>query len=228
MLRTGSYPATFMSKLKAHLAAFRHQPHLGVWAAGDGSGGTMKYDYSPLAAWVYRDDPMYFREMISARALGKTMVWIPRSEDTSKRGWTRPYLAFELDAYKWLAQFGPLTWAEGARAELLAAEAQIKSMDLSTMLSDYEQNELRADDKYKGKFVTFSATADAPRRATIGGITVDLTPENTYHHTAAMCFFDDNQTEKVSAISKGDTVKILGQVEGLEVDLVLRKCEIEN
>jgi hypothetical protein len=228
MLRTGSYPPAFVASLKEHLTRLHSQPHLGVWAVTDGSDGRRNYDYTALAAWVYRDDPAYFRELISARDSGKTMPWLPRPEESSPMPITRPYFVFELDAYQWLKQFGPLTSFERARAAQVAAEAQVKSVDLTTMLNDYEQNELRADDNYKGKFVRFAAIAGAPRRATVGGISVRLGASNPDSNAAVTCFFDDDQTQKVSAISKGDRVNVRGQVVGLEMGVILRKCVFEN
>ena len=226
MLRTGSYPATFVAALKSHLMGIRSQSHLGVWAVGAGSDGRRNHDYSALAAWAYREDPQYFREMISARDHGKTMVWLPKPDQASAMMVTRPYFVFEVDAYEWLSQFGPLTPSEAVRFAKLTAEREIIRIDLTTMLNDYEQNELRADEKYKGKVVRFTATADAPRRGTIGGINVRFRTRN--EHLALTCFFDDERAQEVSAISKGDTVNVRGQVEGLAIDVLLRKCEIER
>jgi hypothetical protein len=228
MLRTGSYPTTFMANLKDRLTRLGSQPHLGVWAVGASSDGGRNYDYSALAAWVYRDDPAYFREMISARDHGKNMAWLPRPDEDSAMPVTRPYLVFELDAYEWLSQFGPLTASERSRVAKVAAEAQVKRVDLSTMLNDYGQNELRADDKYKGKVVRFTAIADAPKRGTVGGINVRLSTSNAFQHPAVTCYFEEDQTQSVSAISKGDRVNVRGQVEGLMGDVALRRCEFED
>jgi hypothetical protein len=89
--------------------------------------------------------------MISARDNGKTMPWLPRPDEDSAMPVTRPYLIFESDAYEWLSQFGPLTQSERARAAKATATARVKNVAISTMLGDYEQNELRADGQVQGQ-----------------------------------------------------------------------------
>lgn len=86
--------------------------------------------------------------------------------------------------------------------------AETSAADLTR---DYEQNELAADKRYKGKLVVVRGKISNIAE-TFGNVTVQLEGHDFMH--TVMCSFDDSQRDRVSSLSKGQQTQLIGTVEG--------------
>ncbi len=222
-LRTGQLAPDVQTHLADYLRSLRTEPHLGVRAAA--KSGKAPHNFAALAWWVVPRDPDYARELIASRQ-DRSFTW-----STTRDPWL-PYLARERAALERLAKITKLSDEETARLKsLIASEATfgsdpVEPIHLGDLLAEYGSNEVRADGKYKNKAVSFAGVAGEIQRGTIGGITLDVGTGKPFEAPKVRCFFDDSQTEKVKALSKGDHVRVRGVVNGLLMDVVVRHCEV--
>lgn len=191
-VRVGRFPDDFTSKLSAHLDATKAEPHLGVWSPSS-SGGAF-HDYSALAAWSRREDATYLREMIAAKKKGAGPFgwpkWTGEGEPKS------PWLVDEVAALDRLEILTPLTGEELAWRETLRAvakkEAAAKAEAASTLqvaagelFSAYHENEVAADDRYKGKKLLVIGTVASIDKDFLDNINVQLRTSNQFMPVAA-------------------------------------------
>jgi tRNA_anti-like len=217
--RKGALPDDFAQRLTAHLDVVRAEPEMGVWA--NPKTGP-KWDYSALAWFLKRESIEYSQEFLLARAEGG-FDW----SETAKPQY--PWLTREKAALERYQLLAPLSAPMAARLDELRAsklgDDAPDRIDLADLLSGYHDNELRADEKYKGKVIEFKGTVGDVRQSSIGGITVNFgSASSRFMH--AHCFFDALQAKKVSALSRGDRVWVRGRVQGLMMDVLVQHCEI--
>jgi hypothetical protein len=107
-----------------------------------------------------------------------------------------------------------------------AAAEPPASVELKTLLKDYQDNEVRADSLYKNKVFSFSGK--------IGDIGVSLGSPflkigltgDQFEHPVVQCMFSKGSNEKLAAMSKGSMVKVRGKVSGLMMlNVVVRDCD---
>ena len=91
--------------------------------------------------------------------------------------------------------------------------------------SEYEDNEVSADNKYKGKKVAITGTIE---RIIKSGFSDDpiIVFKGTFIKDVRFYFSKDSNNE-ISNLSKGDKITIVGTCKGMTlVDVVLHKCKI--
>ena len=101
-------------------------------------------------------------------------------------------------------------------------------MNLADLLSEYRDNEVRADGKFKSKVILFSGVVTDVKQGEIGGITVNLGTGKRYETPHAHCFVADDQAKRVAMLSRGQKVTMKGKVQGLMMDVLLQNCELQN
>jgi hypothetical protein len=150
--RTGAFPADFVSKANAYLSSIASTPHKGTWTPT--RTGTPAKDFSALAYVLRPDAPDYLREFIAARAGDGPNGW--EDQETPYR----PYLTRERWALERLALLGTLTSGEQERLGDLRASKwsgrYVEPVQLAELLSEYHDNEVRADSKFKAKVLSLA------------------------------------------------------------------------
>ncbi len=96
----------------------------------------------------------------------------------------------------------------------------------SRLYSAYEQNEVSADEKYKGKKLGVTGV--------IGNIGKDVF-DNPYislkidYLQSVNCYFDDDNIKVISQLQKGQEVTIIGVCDGKSItDVILKDCKLWN
>lgn len=208
-------------QVRTFIVSVKHRSNHGLWRKTDGDQPS--YNAAALAAVIHRNDPVYFREFIAAqRAVGR---WGHIADPH------RPYLTREKAALEWLALMTSLTPEEQARLRELSksslADAPIESVSLRQMLSEYDDNEVRADNAYKGKAVEFTGTVSDVKKDAFGSIFVLVGTGKRYESPLGHCSFADRFAGDVAQLSKGDSVTIRGRVQGLVLaNVVIRDAEL--
>lgn len=219
--RTGKFPAAFADKFTAHLEATKAEPHAGTWSPYV-KGATTWHDYSALASWARPEDPALLREHIAARRDGAG----PFASSTwqGKGAVPRPWLVDEGAALDRLALIATLTSDEQVRREALRATAKKEAaakaemanavaVTAGTLFADYSANEVRGDTSYKGKKLLVSGTVADVRKGPFGGIVVGLSTSNQFMPVDAS--MEDSEAAKAGQLTKGDSVKVLCDGNGL-------------
>ncbi len=107
-----------------------------------------------------------------------------------------------------------------------AAEKPI-AVEAKTLTKEYDENELAADVKYKGKLLAVSGKI-SDIAETFGSVTVSLEGHQVLQ--TVMCTFESSEKLKVAALKKGAQVTLLGTGEGSTAGLFvgLEKCRIQG
>ncbi len=101
------------------------------------------------------------------------------------------------------------------------------SVTVGQLLEEYKSNPAAADQKYKGKTITFSGTAEFADKDKKGNPMVGFMKPGSTKPTDGMvaCSFDKSQEAAVLKIKKGDLVKLQGKVSmSLMGSLIIENC----
>lgn len=95
------------------------------------------------------------------------------------------------------------------------------------ILLAYEANEIAADQVYKGQLVAVTGQVgnvgkDIRNRPYITLVGTGSTAE----WRQVQCFLTDDAVSRAMALSKGDYVTVQGTVDGLMMNVLLRRCEV--
>jgi hypothetical protein len=101
------------------------------------------------------------------------------------------------------------------------------AVDAKVLTKEYDDNELAADGKYKGKLLAVSGKI-SDIAETFGSVTVSL--EGHAIMQTVMCSFESSEKPKVAALKKGAQVTLIGTGEGSTAGLYvgLGKCRIKQ
>jgi len=189
-----------------------------VWKPWDGKG--VPHDFSGLAFWLNRADPIYAREFLAAKK--EALAWEPIKDPL------RPYLAREKAALEWLAMLDALSAAEQGRLSDLRAskfaDAVYESVEITDLLEEYRDNEVRADTRFKGQVVELRGVVGNVKRDVTATIYVTLGTGKPVETPEVQCFFEDRLAKRAAELSRGDKISVVGRVRGLLVN-VLMDCE---
>lgn len=104
---------------------------------------------------------------------------------------------------------------------------EIIEISAKKLADDYDENEVRADDLYKNKTLRISGVVNS----------IDVMFERTFivldgggefGFINIQCYFkDENEIEKLKELDKGDSVTLLGKVEGKSLNVIVKDCLLE-
>ena len=117
------------------------------------------------------------------------------------------------------------TEAQEAIEEDISDSAPTVTVTASTLFSDYDSNEVAADDKYKGKILNVSGTIDDIGKDITDTMYVTLKTANPILNV--QCFFADDHKSQVANASKGQQVTIKGKCDGKFGNVLIRGCSFE-
>ncbi len=105
-------------------------------------------------------------------------------------------------------------------------------VDLSTnvgpLLKDYKDNELRADNKYKGKRVRLSGIAGEIKRDITNTPFLTVGTGSQFEIPVAQCFFGEEYVSNLSNIHPGQPVLVNCEVQGLMMNVLLKDCSFPS
>jgi hypothetical protein len=119
--------------------------------------------------------------------------------------------------------------AESSRRKLVEEKKILLSVPVAELLADYKANEVAADAKYKGKWMTVVGRVQRIGKAGLTDsiyVTMRANGDSSGDLTA---WFGDDSANKVAKLRTGSTITITGKCNGLSLgDVQLRECEFVN
>ena len=95
----------------------------------------------------------------------------------------------------------------------------------SNLFTVYEKNEIKAEQVYKGKKVEITGIIDSIGTDILDNPYVKLSSGEKYSMTGVQCFFEDkDEIEKVANLNTGETVTIIGIVDGKLLNIFIKNC----
>lgn len=94
------------------------------------------------------------------------------------------------------------------------------------LVQEYDDNEVKADTKYKGKLVEVSGTVK-DIGVVFGSTYVTLSSGEEFSISDVQCFFEsESEIEKVSELQKEESVTLRGTVDGKSMNVGVNDCVI--
>ncbi len=111
------------------------------------------------------------------------------------------------------------------KREAPAREAA-QQVDIKTLLKEYGDNEVRADNAFKGKLVQVTGLVGDVKKDITGGIYVTVGTGGMLEIPVVQCSIAEGEAPAASALSKGQQVTVRGRVSGLMMNVQVSDCEI--
>lgn len=96
------------------------------------------------------------------------------------------------------------------------------------LVTEYEANEIAADEKYKGRKVQVTGVIDSIAKDIIDSMYVSLDSGQEFGITNVQCFFDDSEGRYLASLSKGRSLTVTCRCDGKFGNVLLRECEINR
>lgn len=95
--------------------------------------------------------------------------------------------------------------------------------DTAYFISDYyEENEVKADEAYKGRVVTITGEVNSIKKGILGSMYVTLKGKSMFK--GVQCYFDKSKVSQLSNLNKGQQVSITGICDGLMMNVQIKEC----
>jgi hypothetical protein len=95
-------------------------------------------------------------------------------------------------------------------------------VDAATLIAAYESNEVAADMKYKGKVLQVSGKVGDIKKDILDNIYVTLGTGKQFELRQVQAFFDDADAGRAATLSKGQRITVIGQCDGLMMNVVVK------
>lgn len=108
---------------------------------------------------------------------------------------------------------------------LANSSGEVIEISAEDLFADYDTNEVAADQKYKGKRLKVTGIIED-----FGTDILDdgyITLETGEYFLSIQCYFKDSELDKVTKLSKGQTITLIGVCDGMSMNVVIKNCEIE-
>jgi len=117
------------------------------------------------------------------------------------------------------------TASRASASSTASASASAKWVEISTLLSEYRDNEVRADSSFKDTWIQTSGYVGEVKKDFLDSMYVTLGTGASLEVPKVQCFFADSEAKKAATLSKGARVTVRGRVEGLMFNVLVRRCE---
>ena len=108
--------------------------------------------------------------------------------------------------------------------------ADYETIDTAAMIEAYENNELSADTKYKGRNIRGAGIVDDVKKGMMGGAYVIIGTGKQYALRQVQCFLVDDPAvlAEASKLGKGTPAVYVGNVSGLLMHVQVKKCMVKE
>ncbi|QRN97010.1 zinc-ribbon domain-containing protein [Archangium violaceum] len=103
-----------------------------------------------------------------------------------------------------------------------------KQVEIRTLLAEYTDNEVRADEAFKGKVIQTSGVVGEVKKDIVGDTYVLVGTGRQFELPVLQCTLDSAQVKKAASLTKGARVTVRGRVNGLMMNVLAKDCEIVN
>ena len=108
------------------------------------------------------------------------------------------------------------------------AKAPVLHASVKDILLAYKNNEIGADNKYKGRQVEVSGIVIDIKKGLMGNMYVTMGTGAKYEIRKLQAFFDDSMSAALGQLNHGDRLTIVCEIDGLMVNVLAKKCTIKS
>ena len=107
----------------------------------------------------------------------------------------------------------------------ISSETVSYRLSATQLYSEYDANEVAADQKYKGKVIVVSGIIDDIGKDILDDIYVTL--KGAEYFGSIQCFFSDAHVSKAAQLQKGQKLSVKGRCDGKMMNVLLRGCIVQ-
>lgn len=116
----------------------------------------------------------------------------------------------------------------GHSASPVAAKPeQITQVHIREILSAYENNEVGADNQYKGNLIQTTGIVSNIKKDIIDNLYVTLGTGAQFQIPEIQAFFDDSMNNQLGQLRKGQKLTVVCRIEGLMMNVLAKDCVIK-
>ena len=118
------------------------------------------------------------------------------------------------------------TYSQKATADNKLEQAPIENINVSQILSDYESNEVAADNKYKGKIVRVTGVVNSIKKDLMDHPYLNISRDGEVDLPMFQASFDKSMNKTLGSISKGSVVTVTCKIDGLMMHVIGEDCQL--
>jgi hypothetical protein len=105
-----------------------------------------------------------------------------------------------------------------------SSSAKATKVDAADLIRAYKDNEVSADDKYKGKWVKVSGIVGEIKKDITDSIYVTIGTGKQFEFPIVQCFAAKGQAKKAGKLKRGDRITAKGRVDGMLMNVLVKEC----
>ena len=150
----------------------------------------------------------------------KQIIYVQSKPRTSLASWFVLFVIVFVVGFYYL-KVKPISDKRNQVANKTEATAKAKPIEITAvqLMKEYEANEVRADKKYKGKWLRIKGFIKSIGKDVLGNAYVTLETNNTF---SVQCMFKNSD---LSGLNKSDGIFALGKCKGMFLNLIVESCE---
>lgn len=115
----------------------------------------------------------------------------------------------------------PQTTAENTAQETVA------DIRIDQLLSAYKENEVNADNQYKGKLVRVSGITNDIKKDITNSLYVTIGRGAQFELPVVQAFFSEENSGKLAQLKKGQRITVVCRISGLMMNVLAKDCILE-
>jgi hypothetical protein len=121
----------------------------------------------------------------------------------------------------------PIVASVGSASSTEPPTKPVMQVNIRQILSDYKNNEVGADNKYKGNYVQVTGIVSEIKKDIMSNLYVTIGTGAQFEIPEIQAFFDDSTNDQLARLSKGQSLTITCRIDGLMMNVLGRDCVIQ-
>lgn len=117
--------------------------------------------------------------------------------------------------------------SSSSASPITASQEQIMEVNIRDILSAYENNEVGADNQYKGSLIQVVGIVSSIKKDIIDNLYVTLGTGAQFQIPEIQAFFDDSMNSQLGQLRKGQKLTVACRIDGLMMNVIARDCVIK-
>lgn len=113
--------------------------------------------------------------------------------------------------------------SSGTPTQVEQPKEEVVKVTATKLAEDYDNNEVAADQKYKGKTLEITGTLKSIE-VMLGSQFITI--EGNQIFSDIQCFFDKSKESELAALQKNRSITVRGRVDGKSLNVGVKECEI--
>ena len=117
--------------------------------------------------------------------------------------------------------------AGSASSSVSKPTQKVMQVNIRNILSAYKDNEVGADNMYKGNYVQVTGVVSSVKKDIMNDLYVTLGTGAQFEIPKIQAFFDDSMNSQLGQLRKGSNLTVVCRVEGLMMNVLAKDCVIK-